>query len=80
MGVSHDDGFSSAHDGLRLYYRRWTGSGGAPDLSRAGAAQAPSAGSDSSTAIIALVHGYLEHSGRYGYVGEHFAPRGSAPR
>lgn len=29
-------------------------------------------------AIIALVHGYLEHSGRYGYVGDYFAARGYA--
>jgi alpha-beta hydrolase superfamily lysophospholipase len=29
-------------------------------------------------AVMALVHGYLEHSGRYGFVGEYFAPRGYA--
>ena len=57
MSVAHDDGFFPAHDGLRLYYRRWRGDG-------------------EPKAIIALVHGYLEHSGRYGFVGEHFAPRG----
>jgi len=76
MSVSHDDGFFSAHDGLRLYYRRWTGTSGAPALSGAGAGAPPSAGADPSTAIIATVHGYLEHSGRYGFVGDYFAPRG----
>ena len=57
MTASHDDGFFSAHDGLRLYYRRWTGAG-------------------EPQAVIALVHGYLEHSGRYGFVGDYFAARG----
>lgn len=59
MTVSHDDGFFPAHDGLRLYFRRWRGE-------------------SEPTAIIALVHGYLEHSGRYGFVGDYFAARGFA--
>jgi alpha-beta hydrolase superfamily lysophospholipase len=57
MSVSHEEGFFTGRDGLRLYYQRWAGA--APPR-----------------AILALVHGYLEHGGRYRFVVDHFAPRG----
>lgn len=66
--MQHDTGILRAHDGLPLFTRRWW-----PDPG-SGPGQAPGSGSgqaQEAQAVVLLVHGIGEHSGRYAYPAAH---------